>query len=165
MLAAFRLDVRGRHVTEPSEYVHMKTLGHERPGMSAFVLRRARLQTDDDSYGGHRAIVINAPRRPRREFHHLPPISSFTSSVRHCNRTTASALLTMRTENHMTDQTDDMTVVPLPGDDRRERERIRTSNDRDQRLEQEGKPAAHNRGYVEAADGPSARSVTRVVDE
>lgn len=65
----------------------------------------------------------------------------------------------------MADQTDDMTVVPMPGDDRRERERIRSSNDRDQKLEQEGKPAAHNRGYDEAADGPTKPSVARVVDE
>jgi hypothetical protein len=51
------------------------------------------------------------------------------------------------------EQQDDMTVVPLPSSETEsERERVRTSNDRDQRLEREGKPSRHNRGYDEAAD-------------
>ena len=51
------------------------------------------------------------------------------------------------------EQQDDMTVVPVPSSETEsERERVRTSNDRDPRLEREGKPSRHNRGYGEAAD-------------
>ena len=51
---------------------------------------------------------------------------------------------------------DDMTVVPLPASDTEsEHERIRRSNDRDQKAEQAGKKARHNEGYDEAADGPT----------
>jgi len=62
---------------------------------------------------------------------------------------------------------DDMTVVPIPGEDNdAERERIRRSNDRDQELERQGKPSRHNRGYDEAADGKiAAPEIERVVDE
>jgi hypothetical protein len=65
------------------------------------------------------------------------------------------------------DELDDMTVVPIPGeDDDEERERIRKSNDRDQELEREGKPSRHNRGYDEAADGVARTpDIKRVVDE
>lgn len=64
------------------------------------------------------------------------------------------------------DELDDMTVVPLPtGETEAEHKRIRSSNDRDQELEREGKVAPHNRGYDEAADGRPAPEVERVVDE
>lgn len=44
--------------------------------------------------------------------------------------------------------------VPPPGDDDRdEHDRIRTSNDIDQRMEREGIVSQHNRGYDEAAKG------------
>jgi hypothetical protein len=58
-------------------------------------------------------------------------------------------------------------VVPLPGgESEAERRRIRSSNDRDQRLEREGTIAPHNRGYDAAADGQSPPpDVERVVDE
>jgi hypothetical protein len=49
---------------------------------------------------------------------------------------------------------DEFTTVPIPSSETdEEHRRIRESNDRDQRLEREGKPARHNRGYDEAADG------------
>ncbi len=62
---------------------------------------------------------------------------------------------------------DDMTVVPIPGEeDEAERERIRQSNDRDQEMERRGEPSRHNRGYDEAADGPSQPpDIVRIVDE
>jgi hypothetical protein len=62
---------------------------------------------------------------------------------------------------------DNMTVVPIPGeDDDEERERIRKSNDRDQELERHGQPSRHNRGYDEAADGKvPTPEIERVVDE
>ena len=64
------------------------------------------------------------------------------------------------------DETEDMTVVPLPSDDEAERRRIRSSNDRDQELEREGKHSRHNGGYDQAADGIDAGvEVERVVDE
>jgi hypothetical protein len=63
------------------------------------------------------------------------------------------------------DETEDLTVVPLPGDEE-ERLRIRSSNDRDQELEREGKRSRHNAGYDQAADGIEAGiEVERVVDE
>jgi hypothetical protein len=37
-----------------------------------------------------------------------------------------------------------------------EHDRVRSSNDRDQRLERDGKESKHNRGYDEAADGRRA---------
>ena len=64
------------------------------------------------------------------------------------------------------DDNDEMTVVPLPGDESEaEHARIRSSNDRDQKLEREGKVSRHNRGYDEAADGPPLPTIERVVDE
>ena len=61
----------------------------------------------------------------------------------------------------------DVTVVPIPASETEaEHERIRKSNDHDQRLEREGKVARHNRGYDEAADGPARTpKIERVVDE
>jgi hypothetical protein len=57
-------------------------------------------------------------------------------------------------------------VVPIPSSDTQaDHDRVRKSNDRDQRLEREGKPAAHNEGYDEAADGPAAAKVAHIVDE
>ena len=51
------------------------------------------------------------------------------------------------------DDKDEMTVVPLPtGETEAEHQRIRESNARDQKLEQEGKVAPHNRGYDQVAD-------------
>ena len=65
-----------------------------------------------------------------------------------------------------TDNDADSTVVPLPGDeDPAEHERIRSSNDRDQRLEREGKISRHNRGYDEAAKGRPRLEIARVVDD
>ena len=46
-----------------------------------------------------------------------------------------------------------------------EHQRIRSSNDRDQQLEREGKPSRHNQGYDETADGKGMPKVERVVDE
>lgn len=52
---------------------------------------------------------------------------------------------------------DDVEVIPLPGQENEaERRRVRKSNDRDQQAEQHGQQAPHNRGYDQAADGPSA---------
>ena len=64
------------------------------------------------------------------------------------------------------DELDEMTVVPLPtGETEAEHQRIRSSNDRDQELEREGRVAPHNRGYDEAADGPALPEIERIVDE
>jgi hypothetical protein len=65
------------------------------------------------------------------------------------------------------DELDDLTVVPLPSSETdEERERIRASNERDQKLEREGKTSRHNRGYDEVADGISTPpGIERVVDE
>jgi hypothetical protein len=62
---------------------------------------------------------------------------------------------------------DDMTVVPIPGEDSEaERLRIRKSNDRDQAMERHGEQAPHNRGYDEAADGPGRElKIENVLDE
>ena len=61
---------------------------------------------------------------------------------------------------------DNMTVVPLPASETEaEHQRIRSSNDRDQKAEREGRPARHNQGYDEAADGAAAHEIERVVDE
>lgn len=50
---------------------------------------------------------------------------------------------------------DNATFVPLTSESDAERARIRKSNDRDQQLEREGKPSAHNKGYDDVADrGP-----------
>jgi hypothetical protein len=64
------------------------------------------------------------------------------------------------------DQADDITVVPIPSSEtEEEHRRIRSSNDRDQKREREGKPSRHNRGYDEAADGRPTPQIDRVVDE
>ncbi|MCU1383651.1 MAG: hypothetical protein JWL71_2348 [Acidobacteria bacterium] len=61
---------------------------------------------------------------------------------------------------------EEMTVVPLPSSETEaEHQRIRSSNDRDQELEREGKPSRHNQGYDRAADGPPEPGIERVVDE
>ena len=67
----------------------------------------------------------------------------------------------------MADHDDDMTVVPIPGEDNEaERLRIRKSNDHDQDLERHGKKSRHNRGYDEAADGIAPPpEIERIVDE
>jgi hypothetical protein len=66
----------------------------------------------------------------------------------------------------MADQDDDLTVVPLPtSETEAEHQRIRSSNDRDQQLERDGKVSRHNRGYDEAADGPATPTIERIVDE
>ena len=45
------------------------------------------------------------------------------------------------------------TVVPLPAvDTAREHQRVRSSNDRDQERERDGRVAPHNQGYDEVAD-------------
>jgi hypothetical protein len=47
-----------------------------------------------------------------------------------------------------------------------EHRRIRSSNDRDQKAERDGKKNRHNEGYDEAADGTNpAPQIERVVDE
>jgi hypothetical protein len=65
------------------------------------------------------------------------------------------------------EEREDFTVVPIPGSETEaEHKRIRSSNDRDQKLEREGKVSRHNRGYDEAADGRQpGPKVERVVDE
>jgi hypothetical protein len=65
------------------------------------------------------------------------------------------------------DQDDSLEVVPLPSTETEsEHQRIRSSNDRDQRLEREGKVSRHNRGYDQAADGAESRGeIEHVVDE
>ena len=65
------------------------------------------------------------------------------------------------------DRDDEGQVVPFPSSESEaERKRIRSSNDRDQKLEREGKVSRHNRGYDEAADGPRPTpQVERVIDE
>lgn len=62
---------------------------------------------------------------------------------------------------------DDVTVVPIPASETQaEHDRIRRSNDRDQKLEREGKVSRHNQGYDEAADGAAPPpEIERVVDE
>ena len=60
---------------------------------------------------------------------------------------------------------DDLEVVPLPSSETQaEHDRIRKSNDLDQKLEREGKTSKHNRGYDEVAD-LSVPDVERIVDE
>lgn len=62
---------------------------------------------------------------------------------------------------------DEVTVVPIPASETEaEHDRIRKSNDRDQRLEREGKVSRHNQGYDEVADGVvRPPEISRVVDE
>ena len=64
------------------------------------------------------------------------------------------------------DELDDLIPVPLPtSETQAEHDRIRSSNDRDQKLEREGRTSRHNQGYDEAADGPAVPGIERVVDE
>jgi hypothetical protein len=66
------------------------------------------------------------------------------------------------------DDVTDMTSVPLPGDESEaEHARIRSSNDRDQELERQGKVSRHNRGYDDAVRRSSTPEpeIERVVDE
>jgi hypothetical protein len=62
---------------------------------------------------------------------------------------------------------DNVTVVPIPASETEaEHERIRKSNDRDQKLEREGRVSRHNKGYDEAADGVvRTPKIEKVVDE
>jgi hypothetical protein len=62
---------------------------------------------------------------------------------------------------------DDVTVVPIPSSETEaEHRRIRSSNDRDQKDEREGKKNRHNDGYDKAADGAVPEPpIERVVDE
>jgi hypothetical protein len=64
-------------------------------------------------------------------------------------------------------QEQDITVVPIPaGDTEAEHQRVRNSNDRDQKDERAGKKNRHNEGYDQAADGPRGQvQIERVVDE
>lgn len=64
------------------------------------------------------------------------------------------------------DENDDITVVPLPASDSEaEHQRIRSSNDRDQRAERAGDKSRHNQGYDEAADGKTPEpKIERVSD-
>ena len=58
--------------------------------------------------------------------------------------------------NQINDNDDLNNVIPVPppGDeDQNEHDRIRLSNDIDQRMEREGIVSKHNRGYDEAARG------------
>ena len=65
----------------------------------------------------------------------------------------------------MANEDDDLVVVPMPGEESKaEHDRIRKSNDRDQKLEREGKKSRHNQGYDEVAD-LAVPEVERVVDE
>jgi hypothetical protein len=63
-------------------------------------------------------------------------------------------------------QPDDLTV-PIPAtDSQAEHDRVRNSNDRDQKLERDGARARHNDGYDQAADGHQrVPAIERVVDE
>jgi hypothetical protein len=67
----------------------------------------------------------------------------------------------------MADNQDDMIVVPIPASEtEEEHRRIRSSNDRDQKAEREGKKNRHNQGYDETADGKIPEPhIERVVDE
>jgi hypothetical protein len=61
----------------------------------------------------------------------------------------------------------EMTVVPIPsGETEAEHRRVRSSNDRDQKAEREGRKNRHNEGYDDAADGKDRQTqIARVVDE
>jgi hypothetical protein len=67
----------------------------------------------------------------------------------------------------MTDDQDDLTIVQMPtSETEEEHRRIRSSNDRDQKAEREGRKNRHNQGYDEAADGKIPEpQIERVVDE
>jgi hypothetical protein len=60
---------------------------------------------------------------------------------------------TMDTDKKNDSSAEEATVVPLPAvDTAREHQRVRSSNDRDQERERDGKVAPHNQGYDEVAD-------------
>ena len=67
----------------------------------------------------------------------------------------------------MADDQEDLIVVPLPASETdEEHRRIRSSNDRDQQAEREGKKNRHNQGYDEAADGKIPEpKIEHIVDE
>ncbi len=61
---------------------------------------------------------------------------------------------------------DDLEAVPLPSSEtQEEHDRIRRSNDRDQKLERDGESSPHNRGYDEVADLTGVPKVDRNLDE
>jgi hypothetical protein len=52
------------------------------------------------------------------------------------------------------DEREEEVIEPLPtGETEEEHDRIRRSNDLDQRMEREGKVSRHNQGYDDAARG------------
>jgi hypothetical protein len=59
---------------------------------------------------------------------------------------------------------DDVVPMPLQESDA-ERRRIRHSNDRDQRAEQDGEQAPHNRGYDKAADGADTLPINPIDED
>ena len=64
------------------------------------------------------------------------------------------------------DEAEDLIEVPLPGEDEAERQRIRSSNDRDQEKERHGEPSRHNRGYDEVVKGRQPEpEIERVIEE
>jgi hypothetical protein len=66
----------------------------------------------------------------------------------------------------MSEKRDEATVVPIPASETEaEHRRIRSSNDRDQKDEREGRKNRHNQGYDDAADGVPGPKIDRVVDE
>ena len=67
----------------------------------------------------------------------------------------------------MAEQDEDMIVVPIPASETEdEHRRIRSSNDRDQKAERDGRKNRHNEGYDKAADGPIPEAqIERVGDE
>jgi hypothetical protein len=68
----------------------------------------------------------------------------------------------------MTDEEDaELRVIPIPSSESEvEHRRVRSSNDRDQKAEREGRQNRHNEGYDEAADGKTPQpQIERVVDE
>lgn len=61
----------------------------------------------------------------------------------------------------------EMTVIPIPsGGTEAEHSRVRSSNDRDQQAERDGRTNRHNQGYDEAVDGKAPQlQIVRIVDE
>lgn len=59
----------------------------------------------------------------------------------------------MDTDKKKDKSPEETTVIPLPAvDTAREHQRVRSSNDRDQQRERDGRVAPHNQGYDEVAD-------------
>ena len=59
----------------------------------------------------------------------------------------------MDTDKKKDRSADEITVVPLPAvDTAREHQRVRSSNDRDQERERDGRVAPHSQGYDAVAD-------------